>query len=216
MDPRGGGRIGAVTTPTGDGEHEQSHDSSAEDQWRPSAAPPTVLQGERVLLRAWHLDDAGPLDALVSANIAHLTPFMPWASEHSRAAIEQFLQGSVQGWEQCTSFGYALVSRAEGVLVGGCGMHVRRGPHVIELGYWLDAAHTGQGLMTEAAGLLTVAALEMPDVETVEIHHDVRNVASGGIPQRLGYERVGEAPKKFTELAPGESGVHVAWRFPPR
>jgi hypothetical protein len=62
---------------------------------------------------------------------------------------------------------------------------------------------------TLAAALLTETALALPSVGGVEIHHDQANVASGGVPARLGYTRV--ATEADIPEAPGEVGVDCRW-----
>ena len=95
-------------------------------------------------------------------------------------------------------------------IVGGTGLHRRRGPDTLEIGYWVHADHLGQGFATEAATALTTAAFAVPGIEHVEIHHDRANTASRGIPERLGYRMVAESPDAVT--APGEEGVDCCWR----
>jgi RimJ/RimL family protein N-acetyltransferase len=100
---------------------------------------------------------------------------------------------------------------ADGTVIGGTGLHRRAGPDTVEIGYWLHVDHTGHGYATEAAAALTDAAFDLPGIEHVEIHHDAANLASGRVPERLGYTCVGEiAPP--ADAAPGESGVHLCWR----
>ena len=75
-------------------------------------------------------------------------------------------------------------------VLGGCGLYPRVGPGALELGYWLAAAHTGRGLATRAAAVLTRLAFSGPDIDHVEIRCDPRNVASARVPERLGYRVV--------------------------
>ena len=42
--------------------------------------------------------------------------------------------------------------------------------------------------------------------------HDLSNVASGQIPRKLGYARVGTIAGRFPR-APGECGTSVVWRI---
>ena len=78
----------------------------------------------------------------------------------------------------------------DGEVVGGTGLHGRIGPGGFEIGYWVTAERTRQGIATEAARALTAVAADRPGIDRVEIHHDQDNVASAGIPRALGYEMV--------------------------
>jgi RimJ/RimL family protein N-acetyltransferase len=65
-------------------------------------------------------------------------------------------------------------------------MH-RMGPGTLEIGYWVHVAHTGRGVATAAARLLTAAAGRIDGVATVWIVCDEANVRSAAVPRRLGY-----------------------------
>ena len=80
-----------------------------------------------------------------------------------------------------------IQSRGAEVL-GGCGLYPRVGPRAVELGYWLAAGHTGRGLATRAAAVLTEVALASPLIDHVEIRCEVGNAASARVPARLGYD----------------------------
>ena len=97
----------------------------------------------------------------------------------------------------------------DGVVIGSTGLHRRRGPGVLEIGYWVHVDHTGKGYATEMAEALTTAAFSVDDIERVEIHHDKANVASAGVPRRLGYTFADEALDPIT--SPGEIGIDCRW-----
>ena len=61
---------------------------------------------------------------------------------------------------------------------------------------------------------MTVAAstLALPEIDHVEIHHDVLNLASGRVPAKLGYSPVGTRAARFA-LAAGDSGTIKLWRI---
>lgn len=85
----------------------------------------------------------------------------------------------------------------------------RVGPSALEIGYWVDVRYARRGIATEAAGLLVEAAFEQPETTRVEIHCDEANVASAGVPARLGFEldRV-----EWDEIeAPSEIGRSMTW-----
>jgi RimJ/RimL family protein N-acetyltransferase len=147
----------------------------------------------------------------VEKNIEHLRPWMPWVAYEPLdiATRVQLIETWERDWAAGGEVIYGVV--AAGHVLGGCGLHRRRGPNGLEIGYWVDRDHLRQGVGTEVARLLTTAALAVPGVTFVEIHHDKANVASSRIPARLGYAFVGEAPDEVS--APGELGIDCAWRM---
>ena len=80
-----------------------------------------------------------------------------------------------------------------------------------ELGYWVHPSFARRGLATSAARQLTGAALALHGITHVEIHHDKANVASAGVPRRLGYWLLGEVPDQIQ--APCEIGIECQWRM---
>ncbi len=98
----------------------------------------------------------------------------------------------------------------DGQIAGGSGLH-RRGPEdVLEIGYWMHVRFLRRGWATRVASLLTDAALAVPGINYVEIHHDKANQASGGVPRKLGFALLAEEAKE--PAAPSEIGIECRWR----
>jgi RimJ/RimL family protein N-acetyltransferase len=76
---------------------------------------------------------------------------------------------------------------------------------------WVHPHFTRRGLATTAVRLLTDTALTLPGITHVEIHHDKANVASAGVPRRLGFWLLAEVPDEIE--APAEFGVECQWRM---
>ena len=71
--------------------------------------------------------------------------------------------------------------------------------------------HLDQGVASAVAMALTNAALGLAGMGIrVEIHHDVNNLASAGVPAGLGFEPIGQEPGDAS--APAASGVERMWR----
>jgi RimJ/RimL family protein N-acetyltransferase len=172
---------------------------------------PDRIEADDVVLRRWLTTDAEALSAAVAASDGHLRPWMPWmaAEPLSPAAREGLLSRWQREWEAGGDSVLGLF--VDGAAAGSFGLHRRRGPETLEIGYWVHVAHLRLGLATRAAGLLSEAALAVPGITRVEIHHDKANTASAGVPQRLGYEFVGERPDR--PEAPGEVGIDCVWRL---
>src|SRR5437763_9648192 len=156
--------------------------------------PSRVEGGERLVLRRWEAADAQALGRAISESTEHLRPWMAWiadeplALERRHALIEQWNRKWREGGD--VFLGVFLGNR----IVGGCGLHRRLGPGGLEIGYWTHASFLRRALATMVAELLTDAALGLPDVDYVEVHHDKSNQASAGIPRKLGFQLLGEEP----------------------
>jgi ribosomal-protein-serine acetyltransferase len=175
--------------------------------------PPETIAAGPVTLTRWVPDDVEAMHAVITANIEHLRPWMPWI-QFEPLTIEQRRELLV-GWHELqweSGEGYNYAIRLDGEIVGSCGLMARIDPGGLEIGYWVAAAHNGKGFATAAAGALTEAGLALPQCTQVEIHHDKANVASGRVPEKLGYALVGEGPDGIS--APAESGIGLVWRTP--
>lgn len=177
----------------------------------PVPALPDTIRTARLTLRLWTPDDAEALSAAVMTSIEHLRPWMPWvASEPITLAQRVAL---IEHWREEWERDGDLVIGAflNGDVVGSSGLHRRRGPGVLEIGYWVHVDHIKQGIATEVADALTTASFTVAGIERVEIHHDKANAASAGVPRRLGYTLVDEKPDEIT--SPGEVGIDCRWQI---
>jgi RimJ/RimL family protein N-acetyltransferase len=155
-------------------------------------ALPDRIVTRRLVLRCYRVSDAPALKRAIDANLEHLRPWMPWALEEPSPldAIEARLAQFAASFAAGTNWVYGMFEPDEARVIGGAGLHPRIGDGGLEIGYWVDAGWTGRGLATEAAEALTGAAFGRPDIARVEIRCDPRNVASAGVPRRLGYRLV--------------------------
>jgi ribosomal-protein-serine acetyltransferase len=173
--------------------------------------PPEHLSQEFVELRRWRAADAELALRLVRQSLEHLRPWMTWATDdYALADAAGFTGSSETSWEAGEAFQYLIL--ADGEPAGSAGLMARIGDGGLEIGYWVHPDFTGRGVATAAAGALTEAALALPGVDHVEIHHDVANLASERVPVKLGYTLAGSAPARF-ELTPGDSGTIKVWRI---
>jgi len=107
------------------------------------------------------------------------------------------------------SVGGGVAGGRDGALVGTIGLHRKAGAHSAEIGYWIGAAHTRRGYGTAAARAVTSMAETLPGVRQVEIQCDEANVASAGIPRKIGYRL--DRIENHEPEAPGERGRRMIW-----
>jgi RimJ/RimL family protein N-acetyltransferase len=129
----------------------------------------------------------------VDSSLEHLRPWMPWAHEAPLPLREVFeLVRRFRGqFDLGHDFVYGIFSRDESEAVGGTGLHPRRGDGILEIGYWIRASRTGEGLCTEATAALTRVGFEHCEMARIEIRADPANEASLAIPRKLGFVEEG-------------------------
>jgi ribosomal-protein-serine acetyltransferase len=177
-------------------------------QWVPGAEPPETIEHEGLTLSRWAAGDGPALLAAVDRSREHLAAFLPWAQGYCADSAAAFLGATTAGWARRREFTYRVTGDGLDGVLGSIGLMARNGPGVLEIGYWVRGDAVRRGITTRAAAAVTRAGLALPGVERIEIHHDPRNAASGGIPLHLGYVRL-------EGLVPGPPGredeLMVCW-----
>lgn len=169
--------------------------------------PPEQLSLNGITIRRWRLDDARGLDDAVTSSLDHLRPWMPWIAHEPLSIAERtaLLEQWLRSWDDGADFTYAITDRE--AIIGACGLHRRIATDGLEIGYWVRASRAGNGVATTAASALVSAAFAMDGVSHVEIHHDARNVASGRVPEKVGFTRMPD------NADPNGGRVTVVWRL---
>lgn len=161
------------------------------------------------MLRRVSIDDAEALARAINESIEHLRPWMPWAAGDVTVESQRaWLSGTPSTWDEGGEYHFAILL-ADGTMVGCCGLARRAGPHALDIGYWVHAAHTRRGVATTAARALTDAGFELEGIERIEIHCDEGNQASAAVAARLGYRL-----HRTVEVAPvaaSETGTRAVW-----
>lgn len=172
-------------------------------------APPERLDGPTLQLCRLSSQYADQLAAAVAVSLPELRQFMDWAQDDPTDAADfaEFLAGGDRDWETGAGFGYHIFAADTAELIGGCGLVRRVGPGGIEIGYWVRSDRAGRGVATEAAALLVEAAWGLDDVERIVIRHDLANIGSGRVAEKLGFFEIERVAVEVT--AEGESGVYV-------
>ncbi|MEZ4464280.1 MAG: GNAT family N-acetyltransferase [bacterium] len=144
--------------------------------------------------------DAWDLWALREANREHVGRWLSWGRE--TADVDEVLS-TIRGYQVRFAERRDLVYGmflGESQPIGGIGLHKRVGPEGLEIGYWIDHAHEGQGLVTEAAAALCALVFEVRGLSLVEIHCDPENIRSAAVPRRLGFTHTGTLPARFVNV----------------
>jgi ribosomal-protein-serine acetyltransferase len=102
-----------------------------------------------------------------------------------RAYVKQHLLHFVEG------SGYHLGICYQDALVGLLNYRLNERNHSAELGYWLDAAMQGQGIVTQACRTMMRHAFEVHQAHKVVISCAIDNPRSRAVAKRLGFVQEG-------------------------
>ncbi|XRQ12457.1 GNAT family N-acetyltransferase [Actinomadura welshii] len=151
------------------------------------------LEGERLLLRPFGLDDAPALIEVIRAGEEFLPPNFPRVLEAE--PIAWFLR---EGVHKVQTFGLgihlAVTDRGTGDLIGTIGLFRVNWEHLTsEVGYGMRPGARGRGYATEALTLVSEWALRTCGLFRVELRAMVTNHASVRVAEKAGYTREGVA-----------------------
>src|SRR5262249_16863899 len=120
----------------------------------------TRLEGQRVALRAPQTTDVAELRAVLSRNVDHLRPWSPSPPAGTNplgfTALGRSIAKQRRDWKAGNAYVFVVLMRAgREPIIGRVALtSVTRGPwQSAQVGYWLDAAYGGRGLMSEALDL---------------------------------------------------------------
>ena len=157
--------------------------------WRDEGALPwpAWIDTPRLRLRPWLPIESQRLRALAARNQSHLLPWMPWAEQIP--SLEGYL-GLITTWARDhlnqTDLTFGMFTHA-GDPIGNIGLYRRLGPGALEVGFWIDQDHSGQGYVTEAAAALCQVGLRAMKLDRIELRCLPENQRSAAVARRLGF-----------------------------
>jgi ribosomal-protein-serine acetyltransferase len=153
------------------------------------------LTSKALRLRPFRLDDAEPICEAVHESINEFLPWLPWChTEYTIDDTRSFLEGRAQAFENEEEYGFAIVERASGRLVGACGINQIDKPNArANLGYWIRSSATRKGYACQASLVLARWAFEALGMERIEVVVAVGNEASQRVAAKMGARREGVA-----------------------
>lgn len=155
------------------------------------------LETPRCVLTLLRPETSPLLCAYKERNLVHLAP---WEPAHNpdfsiAQACEQAAQRAWQGFEDGTAVQLLALDRASGDMLAGCNFtNIVRGPlQACHLGYSVDQAHEGQGLMREVVAAGIRYMFDTVGLHRIMANHMATNLRSARLLHALGFEREGYA-----------------------
>ena len=142
---------------------------------------------EAIVLDLLRLSDACTLFDRVRQNRDYLRQWLPWVEAVQRPADQEtFIRRVTQQWESRQALTLGIYHQQQ--LVGVIGFYAFDWAHsTATIGYWLDAARQGQGIVTKACQALVDVAFQELGLTSLTIHCATENYKSQTIPLRLGF-----------------------------
>jgi ribosomal-protein-alanine N-acetyltransferase len=158
-----------------------------------------VLEGPRVTLRPPQARDYEDWRRLRRDSREFLKPFEPrWSeSDLSRHVFLARLRRGQEEMRHGTDYAFLLFldEGADETLVGGLTLSNvrRRAAQHVNLGYWMGRDYAGQGLMTEAVGLIVPFVFETLGLHRIHAAFLPGNMASRRVLEKNGFVEEGYA-----------------------
>lgn len=167
------------------------------------AHPDAILITDRLQLRPAEPALAVPLAQFIQRNRTHFAPWEPPRSfdiESAEAWVPRLLD-AVAARAAGQEVRWLLLPRADDAapapVIGRINFtSIARGPfQSCALGYQIDVAHEGRGLMREALSVAIAHLFGTLKLHRIEANYRPENVRSGALLARLGFVKTGLAPK---------------------
>jgi RimJ/RimL family protein N-acetyltransferase len=167
---------------------------------------PVEIAAGRLHLRPWRPSDAA---AVLTACTDPLTQRWtsvpsPYTAEHARIWLEE---QSPRGWADDTAYTFAVCDSTSGEVLASIAVRRRPTHDTWDVGFWAIPAARGQGVVTEALGVVCRWSFAELGAERIEWYAEVGNWAS-----RRAAEKAGFTVEGVLRLGlPGREGRRDGW-----
>ena len=146
---------------------------------------PPVIETERLLLRPMRVSDAE--DMFEYAKDPDVTKYLTWDTHATIQVTKDYLTYVGQRYRTGDCYDFAVVCRADGRMIGTCGFtKFFFTDDAAEIGYVLNPAYQGQGLMTEAVAALLHFGFDHLPLHRIEARFMQENLRSRRLMERVG------------------------------
>ncbi len=150
---------------------------------------PTITT-PRLLLRGFTEADAEHLHHILQGK--DVLRYFPNPTPPSGESVEKLIAGQLRHWQEHGFGWWAVQSRADGALLGWCGLGFLPETQEVEVAYLLGRPYWGQGLATEAARASLAYGFEKIKLERIVAIVHPENIASQRVAEKIGLTFVDE------------------------
>ncbi len=157
----------------------------------PDTAPtiPSHIETDRLTLRPPRESGAEAIIEAIAESRAELGPWMAWApSMRESGHAREFIRRTQGNWAAGEDFGFSIVRREDGRLLGGTGLHAPNwAVPSLEIGYWMRTSEVGKGYVREAVTALTRVGFGQLGLRRMAITCAATNARSRRVAEAVGY-----------------------------
>ena len=166
--------------------------------------------GDGIVLIPRTPEIAVPYQALLAANHARLAVWSPGVKEPTLEATRTALESSGNAWLAGTRLPLAIGVRADSGhrLVGAMNLAIETSTESAEIGFWIDAAAEGQGVVSRALNSVLGHAFGDLGLHRVEMRTLTTNDRSRRLAERFGFSLEGVL-RRAVRLPDGHRDVVV-------
>ena len=151
---------------------------------------PPVLETLRLTLRPLQMRDARSI--YVWTSDAAVARYVLWDAHRSIRETRDYIRYVRHLYRTRQPSSWGILLRDSGDVIGTIGiMAYIPASRTCEIGYSLSRSFWNQGIMTEAVTRFARFLFESLPLNRIEAQHDVRNPASGRVPEKAGFQREG-------------------------
>lgn len=150
-----------------------------------------IRLGNSTELRTARPEEASELFAVIERNQERLGRWLAWLGpQYSVEDTRQFLASCYNEFLRRESL--TMTIRHEGALCGAIAFHrIDQRNRSTSIGYWIDGAFEGKGIMTAACRAIVTEAFRSYGLHRIEIRCATWNHRSSAIPRRLDFVEEG-------------------------
>jgi RimJ/RimL family protein N-acetyltransferase len=147
------------------------------------------IKTKRLLLRRFTVNDAQAMyDNWASDKL--VVKYTSWDVHASPEATRELITGWISEYDKPEYYNWVI--EFEGYVIGTINIHnISDNAQRCEIGYCIGSKFWNRGIVTEAALAITKFAFEEIGVNKVCAMHDIENIGSGCVMQKIGMTREG-------------------------
>lgn len=158
-----------------------------------------IAVNDKIILRAASPDVYQEKHEAVVRSRDHLLPWLPWVyyyDSHGAEGMKEYQVAKAKEFENDENYAFDIFY--DGEFAGSIEiMHISDKNRNCELGYWLDVAKAGKGVMTQVVQIVTELAYRELFMHLVIIRAAQKNQRSCSVARRCGYELDAVLPERL-------------------